>query len=203
MNEPLGADSAAPPLPSLDLLVTAELLRRAKAGDSGALAALAARYLPRLRRWASGRLPAYARSLADTTDVVQDTLLRAIEGLDGIEVRGPGGFQAYVRRAVMNRIRDQIRFARRRPGPEGVPEDLVDSAPSPLERAIGADVLARYEEALERLSEDERQLLHLRIELDFDYEEIAAMTGRATRDAARMAVRRALRKLAEEMGHGA
>ncbi len=203
MNEPLGADSAASSPPSLDLLVTAELLRRAKAGDAGALAALAARYLPRLRRWASGRLPAYARSLADTTDVVQDTLLRAIEGLDGIEVRGPGGFQAYVRRAVMNRIRDQIRFARRRPGPEGVPEDLVDSAPSPLERAIGADVLARYEEALERLSEDERQLLHLRIELDFDYEEIAAMTGRATRDAARMAVRRALRKLAEEMGHGA
>ena len=82
-------------------------------------------------------------------------------------------------------------------------EDLHDHAPSPLEQAIGADVLARYERALERLSEEERQLLHLRIELDLDYEEIAAVAGRPSRDAVRMAIRRALRKVAEEMGHEA
>ena len=44
--------------------------------------------------------------------------------------------------------------------------------------------------------------LHLRIELDFDYQEIAAMTGRPSEAAARMAVQRALRKLAGIMGHG-
>lgn len=189
--------------PPVELLLTTELLRRAKEGDARALGALTARYLPRLQRWASGRLPPYARSLVDTTDVVQETLLRAIEALDGIEVRGPGGFQAYVRQAVMNRIRDQIRWARRRPGPDGVPEDLADRGPSPLELAIGADVLQRFEQALARLDEDERQIVHLRVELDFDYEEIAAMTGRPSRDAARMAVRRALRRLAEEMRHDA
>lgn len=191
------------PEPGSDLLLTQDLLRRAKGGDAAALDALMARYLPRLLRWASGRLPAYARSLLDTTDVVQETLMRAVEGLDGIEVRGPGGFQAYVRQAVLNRIRDQIRWAKRRPGPDGVPEDLADRLPSPLEQAIGADVLARYEQALERLTEDERQLLHLRIELDFDYEEIATMTERPSRDAVRMAVQRALRRLAEHMGHDA
>ena len=189
------------PEPGSDLLLTQDLLRRAKGGDSAALDALMARYLPRLLRWASGRLPSYARSLLDTTDLVQETLMRAVEGLDGIEVRGPGGFQAYVRQAVLNRIRDQIRWAKRRPGPDGVPDDLVDHVPSPLEQAIGADVLARYEKALERLTEDERQLLHLRIELDFDYEEIATMTDRPSRDAVRMAVQRALRRLAEHMGH--
>ena len=63
----------------------------------------------------------------------------------------------------------------------------------------GADSPDR--ESLERLNEDERQLMHLRIELDFDYDEIAAMTDRSSRDAARMAVQRALRKLAETMGH--
>ncbi len=187
--------------PPADLLMTTELLRRAKDGDAHALDSLTARYLPRLQRWASGRLPAYARSLFDTTDLVQETLLRAIEGLDGIEVRGPGGFQAYVRQAVLNRIRDQVRWAKRRPGPEGVPEDLVDGGASPLEAASGADVFERYEKALEQLSEDERQLLHLRIELDFDYGEIAAMTERPSTDAVRMAVQRALRKLAETMGH--
>lgn len=188
--------------PSPELLLTTELLDRARQGDPVALEALMARYLPRLMRWTSGRLPPYARSLFDTSDVVHETLLRAIQGIEGIEVRGPGGFQAYVRQAVLNRIRDQLRWARRRPGPEDVPETLPDPHPSPLESAIGADVLARYESALAALNEEERQLLHLRIELDFSYEEIAALTGRSSRDAVRMAVKRALRKLAEIMGHG-
>jgi len=184
------------------MVLTTELLLRAKQGDEAAIGALTARYLPRLQRWASGRLPVHARSLFDTADLVQDTLLRVLQGLDGIEVRGPGGFQAYVRRAVLNRIRDQIRWARRRPGPDGVPESLEDRTPSPLEMAIGGELLDRYESALERLTETERQVLHLRIELDFDYEEIAAMTGRPSEAAARMAVQRALRKLAGIMGHG-
>lgn len=186
---------------STQLLLTAELLQRAKSGDPAALDALMARYLPRLERWASGRLPAYARSLVDTVDLVQDTMLRVMEGIAGVEVRGGSGFQAYVRQAVLNRIRDQIRWARRRPGPDGVPESLMDSLPSPLEAAIGADVLDRYERALECLPEEAQQLIHLRIELDFDYVEIAAMTDRPSADAARMAVRRALKSLAEGMGH--
>lgn len=187
--------------PSSDLLITGDLVKRAKDGDRQAMSALVARYRPRLERWASGRLPLYARSLLDTSDLVQETLLRAIEGLDLIEVRGPGFFQAYVRQAVLNRIRDQVRWARRRPGPDEVPEDLTDVGPSPLESAIGADLLQRFEASLAKLNEEEQQLLHLRIELDFDFEEIAAVTGRGSRDAARMAVQRALRKLAEIMGH--
>ena len=187
------------PPPRDTLLVTQELLLRAREGDRAALDALMARYLPRLRRWASGRLPGYARSLLDTSDLVQETLTRVVQGLDRIEVRGPGGFQAYVRQAVLNRIRDEVRWAARRPGPDGVPESLPDLAPSPLEHAIGADVLARYERGLAALGEEDRQLLHLRLELDLDYQEITAMTGRPSRDATRMAIQRALARLADEM----
>jgi len=188
-----------PPAGRDPLLVTSELLQRARDGDRGALDALMARYLPRLRRWASGRLPLYARSLLDTSDLVQETLTRVIQGLERIEVRGPGGFQAYVRQAVLNRIRDEVRWAARRPGPDGVPESLPDSTPSPLENAIGADVLARYERGLAALSDEDRELLHLRLELDLDYQEITAMTGRPSRDATRMAIQRALARLASEM----
>jgi len=143
----------------------------------------------------------HARSLLDTSDLVQETLLRVLEGLDRIEVRGPGGFQAYVRQAVLNRIRDQVRWAARRPGPDEVPETLGDATPSPLENAIGSEMLDRYETALARLDEADRELLHMRIELDFDYDEIAQITGRTSRDAVRMAVKRALSRLADEMGH--
>lgn len=186
--------------PSSDLLITGELLQRAKNGDHNALDALMSRYRPRLERWASGRLPGYARSLLDTGDLVQETLVRALEGLDQIEVRGAGVFQAYVRQAILNRIRDQVRWARRRPSVE-MPESVEDKTPSPLELAIGSDVLDRYERALVELSEVERRLLHLRVELDFGYEEIAAIMERSSPDAARIATRRALRKLAEIMSH--
>lgn len=194
---------STPGSPAEPLLVTSELLRRAKQGDAGALEALTARYVPRLSRWASGRLPMYARSLCDTADLVQETLMRVVEGLDGIEVRGPGGFQAYVRSAVLNRIRDHIRWASRRPGPEGVPETLEDAGPSPLDLAIGADLVSRYERALATLSPEDQQLLHLRLELDYDLGEIATLTERPSRDAARMAVARALKRLSEAMGDDA
>ena len=186
--------------PSPDLLVTGQLLERAKAGDGSALEVLMARYRPRLVRWATGRLPHYARSLHDTADLVQETLLCAIEGLDRVEESSPGQFQAYVRQAVLNRIRDQIRWASRRPRDGKALEHFRDPAPSPLERAIGRDMVERYERALEQLSDVERQLIHFRIELDFSYEEIAAAMDRGSQDAARMAVQRAIRKLAKAMG---
>jgi hypothetical protein len=46
------------PIPSESTFV---LLARARAGDDRALEPMFARYLPRLRRWASGRLPRWAR----------------------------------------------------------------------------------------------------------------------------------------------
>ena len=193
----LAADDPTVPDPSLH--ETSELLQLAKDGSGEAREALLSRYLPRLQRWASGRLPMYARSLLDTSDIVQDVFLKTLQGLDRIEVRGPGIFQAYVRRAVLNRIRDEVRWARRRPGPDGVPEDLADSLPSPLEQAITTDTLERYERALGTLDDDERELVHLRLELDFPYEEIARMTGKPSPSAARMAIKRALARVAAAM----
>lgn len=181
------------------LLATTELLRLAQSGDDRARAELLTRYAPRLRLWASGRLPLYARSLFDTGDLVQETLVRVFQNLERIESRGAGAFQTYVRSALLNRLRDEVRWAARRPGPGEVPETLEDRAPSPLENAIGAEVLERYEAALAGLSETDQELLHLRIELDFDYKEIAEMTGRQKADTARVAVQRALTRLANGM----
>ena len=193
--------SFGPEPPARGLLLTTDLLHQAKQGDSAALDALLTRYLPRLSRWASGRLPARARSLFETNDLVQETLLKAIQRLDHIEENRTGGFQSYMRQAILNRIRDQMRWTQRRSGSTRASENLVDHTPSPLENTIGADVLDRYERARDRLTEEERLFVHLKIELDFDYEDIAAIMNRPSRDAARMGVQRSLRKLAEIMGH--
>src|SRR2546428_459621 len=80
-------------VPATDGEASIDLLERARAGDRRALDALIARYLPRLRRWASGRLPRWARDLADTQDLVQDTLLQTFKRIDMLEISHEGALQ--------------------------------------------------------------------------------------------------------------
>ena len=179
---------------------TASLLARAQAGDVQAQSDLFNRYAPALRRWASGRLPRWARDLADTPDLVQDSLIQTFKKLDRFEYRGEGAFQAYLRQAVMNRIREEIRRAGRRPVAEAIDSNAPDEGLSPLEQAIGAETVARYEAALGRLEPEDRELVIGRIELGLTYVELATASGKPSPDAARMAVGRALVRLAAEMG---
>ena len=186
-------------VPSVDAESSLDLLQRARAGDRQALEALMTRYLPRLRRWASGRLPRWARDVADTQDLVQDTLLQTFKRIDTIEVRHEGALQAYLRQGIVNRIRDEFRRAGRRPTTEELDAAVPDSGASPLEAAIGRETLDRYERALARLRPQDREAIIARIEMDSTNEEIAAALGKPSANAARMAVERALVRLAEEM----
>jgi RNA polymerase sigma-70 factor (ECF subfamily) len=77
---------------------------------------------------------------------------------------------------------------------------LVDPGLSPLEAAVGAQVVERYEAALQRLSEGDRELVIARVEMGLTYAELAAATGKPSAGAARMAVSRALLRLAEDLG---
>jgi len=128
------------------------LLQRVQAGDGQALDALVARYRPRLVRWASGRLPARARDLTETQDLVQETLLSAFRKIETLEIGGEGALQAYLRQALLNRIRMEIRRAGRKPPGEELPEALEAGDASPLEKAIGAQAVAGYERAERKIS---------------------------------------------------
>lgn len=178
-----------------------ELITRAQSGDKDALERLLERYLPRLRRWASGRLPASMRTLLDTGDLVQDALINALRRLNTIDIAHEGALFAYLRQAVNNHIIDLYRRKARRPERQDVSEhlDIVANEPSPLEYAIGAEALERYEDALSRLAENERQLVILRIELGLDYASIAEAMNKPTPAAARVACGRAIGQLAQEM----
>lgn len=182
-----------------DRVSSIELVRRAQAGDDQAIRLLCERYLPVLRRWATGRLPAWARGLLDTDDIIQDTLIRTMRNVKGFEPRHEGAVAAYLRRALDNRIRDEVRSTVRRPRVEEIQEAFPDPEVSPLEAAIGSEALRRYEKALDRLSEDDRELVVARVELGLSYGEVARATNRPSQDAARMAIGRALVRLASEM----
>lgn len=193
------------PVPSTDescgTTSSFDLVIRANRGDGPALDALLARYLPRLQRWAHGRLPPAARGALQTQDLVQDTLMKVIERLPSFNPRHEGAFQGYVRTALLNRVRDLARQHQRRGPSVPLESDLAGEECSPLELAVGQQTLERYEAALDRLRPDDKALIVARIELDLPYAEIAAMFEKPSVAAAQVALSRALVKLAEEMAH--
>ncbi|MGH9349309.1 MAG: RNA polymerase sigma factor [Vicinamibacterales bacterium] len=177
---------------------TVTLLDRYRQGDTEALNTLYARYLGPLRRWARGRLPQWARDVGDTEDLVQDTLIQALRRMDTFEPRGAGALGGYLRQAILNRIVDRVR--RRRPPVIAEPtNEVVAIDPSPLEELIGKQMLDRYEVALQQLRPDEREAVVGRLEFGMSYLDLASALGKSSPDAARMAVSRALLKVAGEM----
>ena len=171
-------------------------------GEDAALDLLFAKLYPPLRRWARGRLPHWARDLADTDDIVQEALAQTFKRVGDFEPRGSGALQAYVRQAILNRIRDQLRRAGRRPSPSPFDGTEPDRGASPLEQAIGREAVERYERALGSLKPRDREAVIGRLELGLDYDELAATLG-TTVVAARKIAYRALVRLATEMKNDA
>jgi RNA polymerase sigma factor (sigma-70 family) len=177
------------------------LLRRAQAGETSATNLLFQRQWVALLRWAHGRLPRYARAVADTADIVQDAILQTFRRLSLIEPRGPQTLQVYLRRAVQNRIKDELRRVARRPDvPLLEPDTFADAAAPPDVAFLRAQDAERYKRALATLRPSEQELIVGRFELEYSYQQLALMTGRATADAARVALNRAVLKLAEALG---
>jgi RNA polymerase sigma factor (sigma-70 family) len=185
-----------------DVESTALLLERARAGDQVAVNRLFARHVRPLQRWASGRLPRWARDVTDTDDLVQETLLQTFKRIGQFEARGVGALHAYLRQAILNRIREELRRKGRRPDATGLSGLEVESHLSPLELAIGTEAMERYEGALARLRPEEQEAITGRVELGYTYEELAQALGKPTADAARKAAQRALVRLAQEMERG-
>src|SRR5688572_26960298 len=158
---------------SVDPESTFQLIERARAGDQEAMERLFARHLKPLQRWTRSRLPRWARDLADTDDLVQDTLVQTFKRIENFEPRRVGALQAYLRQAVLNRIRNELRRKGRQPHATDLEGIEAESVESPLEQAIGREAVERYEAALQRLTADEREAIIARVEMGYSYEELA------------------------------
>jgi RNA polymerase sigma-70 factor (ECF subfamily) len=179
-----------------------QLLLRARTGDPDAVDLLCARYLPRLHRWARGRLPRGARGAMDTSDVVQEVLISVIRRLKVFEPRDEGAFQGYLRQALTNRFRDEARKVNAHPAPSPLDSAWPSTGPSPLEIAIGREGVERYEAALQKLRPEDQRAIVARCEWGMSHEELAQAIGKPTANAARVAIHRALVRLAKEMAGG-
>jgi len=170
-----------------------------RAGDQDAREQLVERYLALLKRWAHGRVPPRGRRLADTDDLVQNTLVRALDGVEHFESRREGAFLAYLRTILINQLRTTLQRVDAAPPLDTLPDALAGVRPSPLEEAIGAEAIESYEAALSSLTEDQRQAVVLRIEMGLSFQQVAEATESPSTDAARMLVARGLARLSEKM----
>ncbi|GAA1270868.1 sigma-70 family RNA polymerase sigma factor [Saccharothrix xinjiangensis] len=96
----------------------AEAVRAAQRGEPGALDALVAAYLPLVYNVVGHALGGHP----DTDDVVQETMLRAVDGLSGLA--RPESFRSWLLVIAMNQVRDHHRRSR----PLPVDHEVLDRA---------------------------------------------------------------------------
>jgi len=179
---------------------TESLLLRCRTDDASAREALFARFRPVLTRWAHGRLPPSARAVAETEDMVQSALIRALGQVDRFESRGAGSFLAYLRMILLNQVREEIRRQQSRPSTvviEGF-DAAEPEALSPVEQLAGAERLRDYEAALAALPKPVQELVVMRIEFGMSYAEIGFETG-IKPDTVRVKLARALMRMAKTL----
>ena len=180
------------------------LLVRALGGSGSAINGFFARYATWLRSRARGRLPQWARSGISTSDVVQDVLHDTYKRLAWFEARNVSAMRAYLKRAVENRVRDELRRATRR---LDINRALArqDTVP-PCEEATpqhrhlqNHEKWNRYRDGLKALSDRDRRLIVGRAELGYSYQQLAAVEGMPSAESARKAVGRAITRLSKAM----
>jgi RNA polymerase sigma factor (sigma-70 family) len=174
-----------------------ELFRLAKTGDKAALDRLLSRHVPALRRLVHGRLPRWARDIADTEDLVQDIVAKTLKQLPKMQIERPGDLYAYLRQGTLNQIRNELRRTATHPRRVELAPELHSASTSPLERAISAEALARYDACLNKLTPIDREAIIGRLELGLTFAELAQALDKRSPDAARVAVSRALVRLTE------
>lgn len=175
---------------------TEQLLRRIRAGEADAKHLLYSRCLPLLQRWAHKRLPTSSRDIADTDDLVQVTLLRALNHLHEFETDGAGSFLAYLRQILLNEVRAELRKRKTRGDRidiETVP--LADESESVIEQLVGHERLRSFERALAELNREDQALIIMRLELGMSYPEIGLDVGMEA-NSVRMRITRALERIA-------
>lgn len=176
-----------------DLDATHDLVRLAQAGDRAALERLCERYVPRVRNWARGRIPPWARGLNTTNDLMVETMSAAVQRVESFEPRCDGAFRALVWKILLGKVVDELRRAGRRPQQEELGEGQPHPGPSADDVLL---VRERLWKTLEPLSEDERELLVAHRLMGHTHAEIAESVGAPSADSVRMRIARAIEKLA-------
>ena len=130
------ASATDPSTTELETGSTITLLPLAARGDRRAVEILIERMRPYLTRFGHGRLPRWARSRAETEDLVQESLIRALNHLPRFENQSIKDFRSWLHTVFRNLVTDEKRFIGRVGVAKELPTDVEDPGMSPEERAV-------------------------------------------------------------------
>lgn len=173
---------------------TEELLARAGTGDRSARQELLERHRGRLRQMVALRMDRRMVARVDPSDVVQEALADAAQGLSDYLRDRPLPFYPWLRQLAWERLlqlhRRHLRAQRRSVAreqisifdiadgsEEALAESLVNSGSSPSARLLAAELRERVRAALEALEPKDREVLVLRYLEQLSTKEIAAVLG--------------------------
>jgi len=149
-----------------------------------------------LYRHAYRRLYGYSRrrlwSDEAAEDAVSETMARALDGIDRFTWRG-AGFDAWLYGIARNVVREAARTGSRAIGTATLPEQPAAER-APEDRAVGVAEEQAVRRAFQRLEDDERELLELRVHGGLTSEEVGHILGKQA-GAVRMAQARIVRRL--------
>ncbi len=166
-----------------DISGTADLLTRARAGESAAFCRLAAEHEGRLLQQACG----LARDQGAAEDLVAETLVEAWRSLGRYD--GSCRFSTWLFSILLHRHQKALRRARSRPIPlaalpsaeaderRQAQESLPAPGPSPAEEAMRHEAAGKLREAVQALPEKHQRVILLRFFEDASLPEIAAVLG--------------------------
>lgn len=189
-------------------VATSAWLDLARRGDAAALHELCTRFGPRVRGLAAVRMGRTLVDLSDCDDIVQETLLTALQKLEQCTARSAGGFVCWLATIVESRLRNAHRDAHADKRGGGRLQRRADlgvttlsnvagagSAPSPSQVLAATEMDSRLERTLLALGTPQRQIVYCRLVLDMSHAEIAAELGLASEDSARALFHKALVQL--------
>jgi RNA polymerase sigma-70 factor (ECF subfamily) len=176
-------------------LSDSELVILAKAGDHGAFTTIYERYAPAIYRYIFYRVG--EAELAE--DVQSDVFLRMLEGFHRYEDRG-WPISAWLYRIAHDRTVDILRRRRNR---QHVPlEDwggCCEGPESTLDDKVDNEEILRM---LNDLTDEQRQVIHMRFMGDMSIQEVASRLGR-TEGSVKALQHRGLQSLARRIGGAA
>jgi RNA polymerase sigma-70 factor (ECF subfamily) len=190
---------------------TQHLVALAKEGDESALNQLCKVYGPRVRWMIRFRMGKELRSKLESMDLVQDTLINALDGLEGFTYKSEGDFVRWLSKICENELRRNLKRLRadKRDIRKEVRLDNYGTTTGsgfirvhrPVDATTPSVIMSRKEEldklekAMDELKPGYREAIVLTKIEGLSYEEISQRLGKSN-DAVRKLVSRAILALA-------
>ena len=174
------------------------LVRAAQKGDRAAFKKLAGLHRLRLERMIDFRLGNSLSRTTDVEDVLQETLLRALQSIRKFRYDGEESFVRWLTGIADKVILELARKQRRTPV-EQLDEGLPGSEPSQGRVQVRTERFQRLRQALDSLSPDHRRAIMLAIIGGLAIKEVAEKMGRSPNAVSQLLIR-ALGKLKDHFG---